>query len=312
MTNRAFLSYHMEERLFLFCKGVGRLKRFAIIGGDSRQARLCGLLAQDGHQVSAFALERCSLPPQVRLCASAREVCKEADCVILPMPLSRGQEMLNAPLAREALPVSDVIAAVEAGTLVCGGAVDQPTQEAAVRQGVRLVDYFEREELAVLNAVPTAEGAIQIAMQELPVTISGSRCLVIGNGRIGQALHVRLRGLNADVSVAARKKQDLARIAAAGGRPVRIADLEDVLGGFDVIFNTAPALVLGKPQLRRVRKDALIIDLASRPGGVDFDHARQLGLRVNWALSLPGKVAPLTSARIIRDTIINIMEEEGK
>ena len=263
-----------------------------------------GLLDRLGNPCSAQGLSWSA--------ASAREVCKEADCVILPMPLSRGQEMLNAPLAREALPVSDVIAAVEAGTLVCGGAVDQPTQEAAVRQGVRLVDYFEREELAVLNAVPTAEGAIQIAMQELPVTISGSRCLVIGNGRIGQALHVRLRGLNADVSVAARKKQDLARIAAAGGRPVRIADLEDVLGGFDVIFNTAPAPVLGKPQLRRVRKDALIIDLASRPGGVDFDHARQLGLRVNWALSLPGKVAPLTSARIIRDTIINIMEEEGK
>ena len=288
------------------------MKSFAVIGGDSRQARLCGLLVQEGHQVSAFALERCSLPPQVRVCASVREACSGADCVILPMPLSREQEMLNAPLAREALPVSDVFAGIEAGTLVCGGAIDAQTQAAAGQQGIRLIDYFEREELAVLNAVPTAEGAVQIAMQELPITISQSRCLIIGNGRIGKALHTRLRGLNAEVSVAARKQQDLAWIAASGGHPVRLADLENELGSFDLIVNTAPAPVLGKSQLRRVRKDALIIDLASRPGGIDFDYARELGLRVNWALSLPGKVAPLTSARIVRDTIANIMEEEAR
>lgn len=288
------------------------MKRFAVIGGDSRQARLCGLLAQDGHQVGAFALERCSLPQQVELCESVREACAGADCVVLPMPVSREQGMLNAPLAREGLPVSDVFSGIEAGTLVCGGAVDAETGRLAQQQGICLIDYLAREELAVSNAVPTAEGAIQIAMQELPITIHRSRCLIIGNGRISKALQPRLKGLGADVAVAARKQRDLAWVCAAGGRPVRFADLESQLGDFDVIFNTAPALVLGKTQLRKIGRETLIVDLASKPGGVDFDYARELGLRVNWALSLPGRVAPLTSAQIVRATIYNIMEEEAR
>ncbi len=284
-------------------------KNFAVIGGDSRQARLCGLLAQDGHRVRAFALDRCSLPPQTTQCDTVREACAEADCVVLPMPLSREQGMLNAPLAREAVPVCDVFAGMEAGMLACGGAIDGPSRQLAEKQGVRLVDYLEREELAVANAVPTAEGAIQIAMEELPVTISGSSCLVIGSGRIGKALSARLRALGASVAVSARKPRDLACIRAMGNRPLYTSSLEYELSGFNAIFNTVPALVLGKTQLRRVRGDALIIDLASRPGGVDFDYAHELGLQVHWALSLPGKVAPLTSAEIVRDTVCNIMEE---
>lgn len=284
-------------------------KNFAVIGGDSRQARLCGLLIQEGHHVRAFALERCNLPPQAVQCDTVREACAEADCVVLPMPLSREQGMLNAPLAREAVPVCDVFAGMEAGTLACGGAIDGQSWKLAEKQGVRLADYLEREELAVANAVPTAEGAIQIAMEELPVTISGSNCLVIGSGRIGKALSARLRALGASVAVSARKPRDLACIRAMGNRPLRTSSLEYELSGFDAIFNTVPAPVLGKAQLRRVRGDALIIDLASRPGGVDFDYAQELGLQVHWALSLPGKVAPLTSAEIVRDTVCNIMEE---
>lgn len=284
-------------------------KNFAVIGGDSRQARLCGLLVQEGHHVRAFALERCNLPSQAVQCDTVREACTEADCIVLPMPLSREQGMLNAPLAREAVPVCDVFAGMEAGMLACGGAVDEQSRQLAKKQGIRLVDYLEREELAVANAVPTAEGAIQIAMEELPVTISGSNCLVIGSGRIGKALSARLRALGASVAVSARKPQDLACIRAMGNRPLRTSSLEYELSGFDAIFNTVPAPVLGKAQLRRVRGDALIIDLASRPGGVDFDYARELGLQVHWALSLPGKVAPLTSAEIVRDTVCNIMEE---
>ncbi len=285
-------------------------KIFAVIGGDSRQARLCGLLAQDGHRVRTCALERCSLPAGVQQEDTARAACAGADCVVLPMPLSRERGILNAPLSREGCAVADVFAVIEAGTLVCAGSVSDEAKQLAQAQGLRLVDYFEREELKIANAVPTAEGAIQIAMEEMPITLNGSRCLVVGCGRIGRLLAPLLRALGADVAVSARKPADLALIRAMGCRALVTGTLEYELQGFDAVFNTVPFLVLGKPQLRRIREDAVVIDLASRPGGVDFAYASELGLQVHWALSLPGKVAPLTSAKIIRDTICAVLEEE--
>ena len=62
---------------------------------------------------------------------------------------------------------------------------------------------------------------------------------------------------------------------------------------------------------KRIRKDCLVIDLASKPGGVDFKAASELGVKVVWALGLPGKVAPISAGRIIADTVMNILSERG-
>lgn len=70
-------------------------------------------------------------------------------------------------------------------------------------------------------------------------------------------------------------------------------------------------MILNEPMLKHIDKHTLIIDLASRPGGVDFEAAKRLGLNVNWALSLPGKVAPITAGKIIYKTVCNILKQEG-
>lgn len=159
------------------------------------------------------------------------------------------------------------------------------------------------------NAVPTAEGAIEIAISETPVTVHGSRCLVLGYGRVGKTLSHSLLSLGAKAYVVARKYADLAQIENYGCHPLTMNDAKSRIAGFDIIFNTIPALVLDSDTLARTRKDTLIIDLASKPGGVDFEAAKQLGLNVIWALSLPGRVAPVTAGHIIKDTIINMLAE---
>ena len=63
------------------------------------------------------------------------------------------------------------------------------------------------------------------------------------------------------------------------------------------------------PLLEQLQPECLIIDLASRPGGVDFEAAGELGLKTIWALSLPGKVAPITAGGIIRDTVLHMMAD---
>ena len=172
-----------------------------------------------------------------------------------------------------------------------------------------LRDYFAREELAVLNAIPTAEGAIQIAMEELPITLHNARVLVIGFGRLGKALAPRLRALGARVWVSARRYEQRAAAEGMGLDSEGMERLADWLCSYDLVFNTVPAPVLGLEELAALKGGALVVDLASRPGGVDMDAAATLGVRVVWALSLPGKVAPVTSGRYIKDTVYHIMEE---
>ena len=181
----------------------------------------------------------------------------------------------------------------------------------AKERGLTLHDYFAREELAVANAVPTAEGALQIAMEELPITLHGARTLVVGYGRVGRLLAQRLSALGARVSVASRRFDHLAWAEAFGYGVERTGQLEGWLCGYDLVINTAPARVLGRPELEDLKEGALVIDLASRPGGVDMEAAAALGVKVVWALSLPGKVAPITAGKCIKDTIYNILHELG-
>lgn len=280
---------------------------FWVLGGDLRQVKLAQLLQLDGHTVQTCAMEQ--RPEAGGLTGSdTLRGMERADCVILPLPAAEGG-VLHAPLSGRKLPLDAVLAAMEPGQILCGGRMDAKFLHQAEEKGVRAFDYFAREELAVRNAVPTAEGAIQIAMEELGTTLFGARVLVIGYGRIGRLLAHRLKGLGARVTVSARKYEDLAWIEAFGCCAERTGELEGWLCSYDLIINTVPAPVLGEALLEDVSPECLIIDLASKPGGVDFEAAAALGIKVIWALSLPGKVAPVTSGKIIRDTVYHILQE---
>ena len=273
-----------------------------VIGGDGRQAALAGLLREKGYEVHTRALGEAD---------EDLSALGAAHCVLLPLPAEGERGMVNAPLSEEKLPLAAVVSAMEPGQLLCAGMVGVELERLAAERGVTLRDYFAREELARLNAIPTAEGAIRIAMETLPITLHGARVLVIGMGRIGQELVPRLRGLGAKVTVAARRHEQRARARAMGAEDVSLAELARHIGGFDLVVSTVPAPAVGREDLTRMRGDALVIDLASRPGGVDFAAAEALGVRAIHALALPGKEAPLSAAGYIADTVLHIMKELG-
>ena len=282
-----------------------------VVGGDLRQAKLAQLLAEDGHTVHTYALG----PPQADIPGLAAEStlarADMADCVVLPLTISDGAGLLNAPLASSAYPLAPILDQFSPHSFLCGGRVDEESAELARRRGLAIHDYFAREELAVANAVPTAEGAVQLAMEHLPITIHGSKVLVIGFGRVGRLTAQRFQALGARVSVAARRYDQLAWAQAMGYGGEHLGQLKDWLCGYDLIVNTVPAQVLGRGELEAVKPDCLILDLASKPGGVDLGAAGELGLTVIWALSLPGKVAPATAGAAIKSTIYNMLREIG-
>ncbi len=262
-------------------------KTIAVIGGDLRQLTLAELLSSDGNDVSIFGFGKDSVSDKYKVLDELSEI-KNSEIIILPMPASLDMININAPLNDKEIPLKDAAKYSDGAKLVLGGRMGNEIYE--MFPGAKCIDYYKREELIVKNAVPTAEGAIEIAMGELPVTINKSKCLVVGYGRIGKILSKMLDDLGANVTVSARKYSDLAWIDVNGYNAVHNNDIIYAVDQFDIIFNTVPALILSEEILKRVDPDCVIIDLASKPGGVDFERARELGLKVIWALSLPGKV----------------------
>lgn len=283
---------------------------FAIIGGDLRQQSLADCLAKDGHTVRVFGLEKLPVrEPKITLCTNLTDALANADCIVAPLPICDEMLQITTPFSKERISITSLLDGTSRGTILFGGKLPQEVIDLAETRGVTTYDYLNREEFAVLNAIPTAEGAIRIAMDELSVTLDGIRCLVVGYGRIGKLLAHKLKALGADVTVSARKYSDLAWIRAYGFTPIETAALDGHLSGFDVIFNTVPLRLFGDHRLSELDESTLCIDLASKPGGFDLDAAAKHSVRVIWALSLPGKEAPLTAGAIIRDTIVNMLIE---
>lgn len=284
--------------------------QFAILGGDMRQAKLAELLAADGHTVSTFAIDKIKLDKTILQETALKDAVQNASCVVLPLPVTSREGMLNTPLGSDLVTTREVLSALRPNQIVAAGKIDSTTYDLADIYGLTLIDYLDREELAVANAVAAAEGAIQLIMEETPITICRARCLVIGFGRIGKLLSHRLRGLGAFVTATARSYPDMSWIHAYGYEAEDTSNIDAILSEYDVVINTVPARILCEPQLRLLKPGCLCLDLASKPGGLDFTAASKLGVKAVWALSLPGEVAPVSSGAIIRDTLYNILREK--
>lgn len=284
------------------------IETFAVIGGDLRSSYLAGELAADGYKVITTGFDSADLPPCVTGCTNPAQAVALADCVILPLPVTTEGGVLNAPFARVRISLDQVLNAVKPAQYLLGGNVSDTVRREVEARGLTIDDYFAREELAIQNAIPTAEGAVQLAMEELPITLSGAHCLITGYGRVARVLARLLNAIGANVTVAVRKCDAAAWAQVEGCDTVDIRRLREA-GDFDVIFNTVPVLLFTPEVLQKLDPDTLLIDLASRPGGVDFSAAAEARIKTIWALSLPGRVAPKSAGAIIKNTILNMVKE---
>lgn len=280
----------------------------SVIGGDLRQLTIAGMLAADGYDVIIYGFDR-DIKTDDLTHADNLSAALDSEIIILPVPVTFDNIKVNMPFSDEVLTLKSLTDGINPLSIVFGGRISRTLSSELESRGIMHRDYMKRDELAIRNAVPTAEGAIEIAISETPITLHGSKCLVMGYGKVGKVLARFLDGLGANTYVEARKYADLALIESHGCIPLTMKEAKTRINEFDVVFNTIPALVLTKDVLSGVNPDSLIIDLASKPGGVDFESARELGVKVIWALSLPGKVAPVTAGIIIKDTITNMLNE---
>ena len=291
-------------------------RKLAILGGDRRQIAMARHLSALGYPVFVWGLGDCRGElGDALFCDTWEKAIKAAEVVILPLPASADGVRIHCPLHDQdvLLRVTTLLGGI-GERLLLGGRFTEPIRSMVDQLGVKWIDYFESEVLQLKNAVPTAEGAIAIAMRELPVTIDGVEAAVIGYGRIGELLAEKLRALGARVTVFARRSEQLTRAETRHHTAQRlVCDCgryrPSSLSSYRVVFNTVPQRIVTKEVLETLRRNCVLIDLASAPGGIDLSAAREMGLCAVWGTALPGKVAPESAGEILAQSIDVILEE---
>ena len=286
--------------------------RVVILGGDRRELEVARILDALGARVRAVGLP---WPDAVSWTANRlEEAAAWADCLVAPVGGTDDVGNVLYCITDDTQPpprvTAEVVGRIRPGALFFIGKAAPYLRELCRRQEVRLVEFRERDEFAVLNSVPTAEGAIQMAMEHTDITLHGSELLVLGYGRCGRTLAGMLRGLGAHTWVAAREAALAARAAVDGHRILEWGELKGRIGTMEVVFNTVPAVVLPEEVLAHAEGELVVVDLASAPGGVDFLAARRLGIRAYLAPGLPGIVAPKTAGRIVAKVILQFLARE--
>lgn len=284
---------------------------FTIVGGDLRIIKLAKMLANDGNKVFTFGMEKSDELKKCKdiiFCEKLTEAVKQSEIIIGPIPFSSNGKEINTPFSERQISIREFMHVINAKVLIAGS-ITPEVYELANDEYIEIIDIMKREELAVLNTIATAEGTIEILIANTNKIIHGSKILILGFGRIGKVLARKLAGLTAKVTCAARKDEDLAWIKAYGHMETNINAIGENLSEYDVIINTVPHLVLTEEKLKYVKEDCLLVDLASNPGGIDKRVAKDKNLKLIWALALPGKVAPVTTAEFIKDTVYNILKE---
>lgn len=262
------------------------MKKITIIGGDRRLQILKNSLTEMGYLVDSLGLEK----------DDTADI-KTSSFIVLPVPTTKDGKNVFTPFSEKSIPLSYI--------------AEQTTRDQLILccnylfENKLCVDYGSLDSYALLNAVPTAEGAIKIAIENTPYTLWKSRVLVIGYGRVGKILSDRLKNMGCDVTVSARKPADFAMLDALGFKTTHTAHLNDKPLEYDIVFNTVDVKVIDDKTFKN-SPARLIVDLSSS-GGFNPIAAEENGIKAIKAPGLPGKVAPETAADILCGTITHII-----
>lgn len=284
------------------------VKTIAVIGGDRRIACMIPLLQEKGYRVISYGMQDC--PSQKKIMPEElKETVKRADVIIGSIPLFRGESICPQVLLA-ALEGTENTGGERAGKILFGGVIEQSFKKRAEELGVCCFDFMEEEKIALFNTIATAEGAIAEAICHQETNLHGSRSLVLGYGRCAKVLAQKLKCLDVHVTVCCRSEIQQALAQAFGCEVLLPEKLDLEIESFEYIFNTIPQVILKEALLQKMSHSALIVDLASGKGGVEFEKAKELGVRALHCLGLPGIYAPKSSARIFAEFVLEKIKDQ--
>lgn len=284
----------------------------AFIGGDARQLEVIDQLSQLDASITLIGFDNLQHAFNgIRRVELSERALQGKDVVILPPVGTDDMGRVESIFSTKDLILTDpMIAVLPSHAKVYTGMAKQYLKQLCGQHSIELVELFERDDVAIYNSIPTAEGAIMLAIQHTDITIHGSQCMVLGFGRTGFTVARTLKGLGAKVKIGVRRPEHFARVYEMGYQPFYTQDLYEQAANIDLLFNTIPTMIVTAQVITNIPHRAVIIDLASKPGGTDFRFAEKRGIKAILAPGLPGIVAPKTAGRIIADTLSRLIEED--
>lgn len=267
--------------------------KVTICGGDKRYLKTYDLFIKNGFEACYSS------------CGKLKNI-SESNIIVLPIgSLDREGSLSGSPYT-----IYDILSMIRSGTIIFAGKVPSIIKNIANEHKVLFFDYTDNEEFNILNAISTAEGAILTALNQSTKTISQSKFIILGYGRIGRALAIRLKALGGIVTIGARSTKSRASAVCDNIEAYPIENAIEMSENSDFIFNTIPSPIITEHNINKIL-NAKIIDLASIPGGLTENAKMILGEKYIHALSLPGKFFPDTAGEVIYKTIISILTEVG-
>ncbi|WP_066288884.1 dipicolinic acid synthetase subunit A [Bacillus sp. FJAT-29937] len=287
--------------------------QIAVIGGDARQLEIIRRLTELDAKLSLIGFEQLDHAFTGAVKEKVDEVdFTNKDVVILPVPGTGLDGQIETIFSNEKVYLrKEMLLETPSHCTIYSGISNSYLDSLTKQANRRLVNLFERDDVAIYNSIPTVEGTIMMAIQHTDITIHGSNITVLGLGRVGMSVARVFASLGAKVKVGARKSEHIARITEMGLIPFHLKDLENEVKDADICINTIPYLVVTASVIAKMPVHTLIIDLASKPGGTDFRYAEKRGVKALLAPGLPGIVAPKTAGKILAQVLTQLIKEDS-
>ncbi|MFF2888129.1 dipicolinate synthase subunit DpsA [Paenibacillus sp. NPDC057967] len=283
-----------------------------LLGGDARQLEVIRKLSELDASVTVCGFDGLHSSLDGAVHAEFDETLFEgADALLLPAVGTDEQGLIHAVFSDREMKLTDAhFARLPQHCTVYTGMAKTYLRQLCETRGLSLIELFDRDDVAIYNSIPTAEGALMMAIQHTDITIHGSSSMVLGFGRTGFTMARTLQGLGAKVKVGVRRSEHFARASEMGFEPFYMGGLLQNVGNIDLLFNTIPTMIVTAQIIANLPSRAVIIDLASKPGGTDFRFAEKRGIKAMLAPGLPGIVAPKTAGRIIADCLSQLIMDD--
>ena len=286
---------------------MSHVQKLTFIGGDLRQYYMVQQLLTHGFLIAVYGLDLNDLTEHVYHATSLKEAMNFSSILIGPIPFTRDKRTILSNDRKDDLTLDCFFNELNPFHKVFAGSLSPFIQEMLKIKNIPYYDFMQMETVSIANAIATAEGSIVEAVTRSPINLHGSKCLVLGFGRCAKILADKLKGLNASVTIGARNDDALAYANAYGYNTLKITALTKEIENYHFIFNSIPSMVLDECVLSHVRKDVAIIDIASSPGGTNFDYCKQMKINASLCLGLPGKYSAKTSAEILNTALLGLI-----
>lgn len=282
-----------------------------VFGGDERYIHIMQKACNEHANIIAVGYETADLRDnRIHSTTLDKVPFSTLDVILLPVAGTDAHGKIHSSYTNEFITLTpELLKQTPTHCSIYTGTANNTLRELADTINRKLVIFFNRDDIAIANSIPTAEATLQIAMEKTKQTIHGTNILLTGYGRVGKTIAHLFHQVGANVTVAARKEADIATIRSLTYDAVFIHEMKQSLQKADIIINTVPTLLFGQQELMIIDPYTLIIDVASKPGGVDFTLASNLHIEAIHALGLPGKVAPMTAGDILADVLISFWKE---